>query len=84
MVITDIFIIAKNWKYSICLSVGKWLHKLVHSYRGMGYYSTIKGNKVLTLTHAASLLNLRELHKLKKANLKSSMLYDSIYITLLM
>ena len=28
MVITDIFIIAKNWKYSICLSVGKWLHKL--------------------------------------------------------
>ena len=30
MVITDIFITAQNWNCSVCLSVGKWLHKPWH------------------------------------------------------
>lgn len=41
MFIATLFLIAKNWKQPICLSVGEWIDKLEYICT-MGYYTAIK------------------------------------------
>ena len=74
MFITALFIIAKKWKQTKCLSTDEWINKM--RYIHMEYYSATKR----ILIHATASMNLKSYAKWKKSDTKGHILYDSIFM----
>lgn len=73
--IAVLFIIFQTGKQPKCLSIGKWVNKLTHSYT-MGYCLAIKKMKLI---HMTAQIDLKDIILIKEPRHKAYIVCDAIY-----